>query len=101
MVGLFVAVYVAARLAGAVKSVHADRIRSGLYGQAGNKAALLQTKQIPRVWAGLRPQGCAIELLQVCRGQWPSASKSKSDLDAICERVLVTWSLQSLSSSEL
>ncbi|CAE7029424.1 syj1 [Symbiodinium natans] len=40
MVGLFVSVFVAARLAKSVKSVSAERIRSGLYGQAGNKGAV-------------------------------------------------------------
>ena len=38
MVGLYVSVFVAERLAASVNSVHAERIRSGLYGQAGNKA---------------------------------------------------------------
>ena len=37
-------VFVAARLAKSVKSVSAERIRSGLYGQAGNKAGVLQSK---------------------------------------------------------
>ncbi|CAE7871325.1 syj1 [Symbiodinium microadriaticum] len=40
MVGLFVGVFVAERLAGSVKSVSAERVRSGLYGQAGNKGAV-------------------------------------------------------------
>eukprot|EP00930_Biecheleria_cincta_P033453 TRINITY_DN23184_c0_g1_i1.p1 TRINITY_DN23184_c0_g1~~TRINITY_DN23184_c0_g1_i1.p1 ORF type:complete len:1129 (-),score=202.43 TRINITY_DN23184_c0_g1_i1:81-3446(-) len=40
MVGLCVAVYVAARLRGSVGAVSGDRIRSGLYGQAGNKGAV-------------------------------------------------------------
>ncbi|CAE8668728.1 unnamed protein product, partial [Polarella glacialis] len=40
MVGLFVAVFVAHRLRDAVGGVAADRVRHGLYGQAGNKGAV-------------------------------------------------------------
>eukprot|EP00931_Biecheleriopsis_adriatica_P057882 TRINITY_DN34374_c0_g1_i2.p1 TRINITY_DN34374_c0_g1~~TRINITY_DN34374_c0_g1_i2.p1 ORF type:complete len:937 (+),score=214.59 TRINITY_DN34374_c0_g1_i2:694-3504(+) len=40
MVGLFLGVYVAARLKSLVKAVGAERVASGLYGQAGNKGAV-------------------------------------------------------------
>lgn len=40
MVGLYVGVFVAERLRGSVKNVAAERVRAGLYGQAGNKGAV-------------------------------------------------------------
>ena len=38
MVGLLVSVFVSERLAPSIRAVSGERIRSGLYGQAGNKA---------------------------------------------------------------
>ncbi|CAK9031271.1 unnamed protein product [Durusdinium trenchii] len=46
MVGLVVAAFVASRLASSIRSVSAQRIRSGLYGQAGNKGAVAVTFQV-------------------------------------------------------
>ncbi|CAJ1389087.1 unnamed protein product [Effrenium voratum] len=41
MVGLLAAAFVAAPLASSVRSVTGERVRSGLYGQAGNKGAVV------------------------------------------------------------
>lgn len=46
MVGLLVSVFVAERLAPSIRAVSGDRIRSGLYGQAGNKGALVVTFKV-------------------------------------------------------
>eukprot|EP00435_Cladocopium_sp_Y103_P040369 s571_g11.t1 len=48
MVGLVVSVFVAQRLAPSIRAVSGDRIRSGLYGQAGNKGAVVVTFKVKK-----------------------------------------------------
>eukprot|EP00913_Durusdinium_trenchii_P031547 g29539.t1 len=65
MVGLVVAAFVASRLASSIRSVSAQRIRSGLYGQAGNKGAVAVTFQVEETltcsW-GIRACAVAVRL---------------------------------------
>ncbi|CAK9098520.1 4 [Durusdinium trenchii] len=71
MVGLVVAAFVASRLASSIRSVSAQRIRSGLYGQAGNKGAVAVTFQVEETltcsW-GIRACAVAVRLHVICGG---------------------------------
>eukprot|EP00439_Symbiodinium_sp_Y106_P031862 s7445_g3.t2 len=92
MVGLFVGVFVAERLAGSVKSVSAERVRSGLYGQAGNKGAVAVSFKIEETSIcamslhlesgqnGKKAQERLEQLREILQGVRPHEEKAKYDV---------------------